>query len=113
NKNLTLDGSGQNVTLDGQNSVGVLEVYPNVNFTLNALTIANGAASNSNDDLGGGIIYAGGGTVTISNSTFANDSASNGGAIYNNGSTVNISNSTFTNDSAPNVYGGGALDNVG
>jgi hypothetical protein len=46
-KNLTLDGSGQSVTLDGQNAVGVLQVNTNVNFTLNALTIANGAASST------------------------------------------------------------------
>ena len=42
-KNLTLDGSGQSVTLDGQNQVRVLLVNSGVNFTLNALTVAHGS----------------------------------------------------------------------
>ncbi len=41
-QNLTLDGSGQQVTLDGQNQVRVLSVNKGINFTLNALTIAHG-----------------------------------------------------------------------
>ncbi len=136
NKNLTLDGGGQSVTLDGQNAVEVLQVNTNVNFTLNALTIANGSAtdgggllyfgggtvsiSNSTfannsapNGVGGGIFTEDGGTVNISNSTFTNNSAPNGGGLYNNGSTVNISTSTFASNSAPNAHGGGGLDNVG
>jgi hypothetical protein len=102
---MTLDGSSQNVTLDGSNLVGVLFVNYGVNFTLNALTVANG----SNSFGSGGGLYNDG-TVTISNSTFANNSATGkfgeGGGLYNDG-TVTISNSTFANNSAPNGYGGG------
>src|SRR2546429_3767704 len=42
---MTLDGSGQSVTLDGGNSVQVLSVKGGVSFTLNALTIAHGVGA--------------------------------------------------------------------
>lgn len=62
----------------------------------------------------GGTIYNGsGGTISsISNSTFANNSAPNGGggAIENEGTLSSLINSTFTNNSA---YGGGAIENDG
>src|SRR5258706_10681178 len=45
-KNLTLDGSGQQVTLSGGDSAQVLVVDSGVSFTLNALTIAHGSAPN-------------------------------------------------------------------
>lgn len=102
---LTLDGSGQNVTLDGSDNMGVLIVNGGVSFTLNSLTIAHGSASE-----GGGIANLG--TTTISNSTIANNSsitdAGGGGGIFNDeGATVNISNSTIANNSTPDGNGGG------
>jgi hypothetical protein len=102
--NLTLDGKGQRVTLDGQNRVKVLKVNNGVTFTLNALTIAHGAAFS-----GGGLLNLG--RVRISNSTFANNSASeDGGGLFNNdGGIVTISNSSFTNNTGGEF--GGGLDN--
>jgi hypothetical protein len=106
-KNLTLDGSGQSVTLDGGNSVRVLSVNSGVTFTLNALTIAHGSAG------GGGGLADITSTVSISNSTFANNSSpGGGGGLFNVGGTVSISNSTFANNSANNV-GGGLLTETG
>ena len=108
-KNLTINGTGQSVTLDGGNSVEVLFVRSGVIFTLNALTVAHGLAISGID--GGGLFNSG--TVTISNSTFANNSASgssSGGGLANGG-TVTISNSTFANNSAGG--GGGGLINEG
>jgi hypothetical protein len=108
---MTLDGSGQNVTLDGNNRVVVLFVFSGINFTLNALTVAN--VSNF---FGGGLDndY---GTVTISNSTFADNTASNGigGGLYNDGGTVTISNSTFADNTASgsNGIGGGLVNERG
>jgi PKD domain len=124
NTNLTLDGSGQQVTLDGQNSVRVLIVNQGVTFTFNALTVAHGFAQ-----LGGGVLNFG--TLNISNSIFANNNSANdgggvlsfgtlnistsifannnsarfGGGLYNEGATLNISTSTFANNSAS--FGGG------
>src|SRR5258708_29670722 len=68
NASMTLDGSGQSVTLDGQHQQQVLRV--NSGLTLNALTIANGS---SGFDLGSGGIHNDG-TLSISNSTFSGNS---------------------------------------
>ncbi|HEX9370628.1 MAG TPA: choice-of-anchor Q domain-containing protein [Roseiflexaceae bacterium] len=107
-QNLTLDGSGQTVTLDGGNSVGVLLVNSGVSFTLNALTIAHGLGSG----LGaGGGLANNGGTVNISNSTFSDNAAGAGGGLANNGGTVNINNSTFSDNAAG--AGGGLANNGG
>lgn len=96
-KNLTLAaGSGQNVTLDGNNLVQVLLVSSGVHFVLNAMTIAHGRATNAN---GGGL--ANYGEVDIHHSTFKNNSATYGGGIWNTDTgTLNISNSTFIKNSA-------------
>jgi len=129
---MTLDGSGQSVTLDGNNSVQVLSVDSGVSFTLNALTIAHGSGvvtdgggggiynqgmlsiSNStvsgnsagNGGDGGGILNAGG-TLSISNSTVSGNSASRGGGGIYNQETLSISNSTVSGNSAPSGEGGG------
>ena len=102
---MTLDGSGQQVTLDGQNRVRVLSVNSNVTFTLNALTIAHGLTSTTVLG-GGGLLNQGGGTVNISNSTFANNSATAGGGLFNIFETVNISGSIVANDTGGNCSGG-------
>ena len=113
-KNLTLDGSGQSVTLDGGGSVQVLSVNSGVTFTLNALTIAHGSDSSGN----GGGFYNNDGAVSITNSTFASNSASSGigglgGGLFNNRGTVSITNSTFASNSASggSFTGGGGLQN--
>jgi hypothetical protein len=103
-KNLTLNGSGQNVTLDGGNSVQVLFVNSGVTFTLNALTIAHGSTTS------GGGLFNEGGTVSISKSTFATNSATGtfgeGGGLANHFGTMTISNSTFATNSATGEGGG-------
>ena len=102
--NMTLDGSGQTVTLDGNNAVQVLLVNPNVTFGLKNLTVADGLNSTNVGRSGG--LNNNFGTVTITNSTFVNNSAPNGGyggGIFNAGSII-ITDSTFTNNSA--AYGG-------
>ena len=60
---MTLDGSGQSVTLDGGDSVGVLSVNSGRSLTLNTLTIAHG----SGPGFDGGGLFNGGGTVSIGN----------------------------------------------
>ncbi len=113
---MTLDGSGQMVTLDGNDSVKVLSMRSGVSFTLNTLTIAHGFG----DGIGGGLDNRGG-TVSISNSTFANNSAGRqisegGGGLFNAG-TMSISNSTFANNSSRFDLGfpglGGGITNAG
>jgi polymorphic membrane protein len=57
--------------------------------------ISNVAAAAGND-VGGGAIYAQGGWVTITGSTFTNNHGGNGGAIGNLQAVFNIQDSTFT-----------------
>src|SRR5258708_2202941 len=109
---MNLDGNGQSVTLDGQNTIQVLVVNSGVTFTLNALTVAHGLGASNVFGIccsGGGLFNTNTGTVSISNSTFANDSASGGGGLLNFG-TVNISNSTFVYNSSGSS-GGGLINN--
>jgi HYR domain len=103
-KNLTLDGSGQQVTLSGGGSAQVLVVDSGVSFTLNALTVADGYTAGSGSGSGGGLDNEGG-TVSISNSTFANNLASDGGGLYNSG-TVSISNSILVGNTSDDCFGG-------
>jgi hypothetical protein len=88
----------------------LVNVNPGANAAFSGLTIAN--ASNISTGTGGGMHNAG--TLAVSNSTFANNSAgysaaAHGGGIYNAG-TLAVSNSTFANNSAS---GGGGLAHGG
>lgn len=111
---MTIDGSGQTVTLDGQQQFGVFLVQSGANLTLNALTISNGIETFNPDlpgNLGGGLDNEGG-TVRISNSTVSHNAVSSGGdggGIGSNGGTLTISNSTVSSNSAGNG-GGGIVD---
>lgn len=106
--NMTIDGSGQHVTLDGQNTVAVISSN-SPNLTLNALTIANGKAASGNNNSGAGISNAG--TVKITRSTLSGNAASfEGGGLYNTG-TVSLIKSTLSGNSA--FAGGGIYNNTG
>lgn len=98
---LTIDGTGQAVTISGNNLTPVASVPGNVSLTLNYLTIADG-----NTNIYGGAIQNYG-TLTIANSTFSNNhnSSYDGGAIYNR-NTVIITDSTFSGNSAASNGGG-------
>jgi CSLREA domain-containing protein len=133
---LTIDGTGQTVTISGNNSVRVMQVDADASLTLNNLTIANGIATgnsggginnvgtltitnstfsgnNANGGNGGGINNNG--TLTITNSTFSGNSANSGigAGVYASGGTVTITNSTFSGNSTPNGSGAGISNNTG
>jgi CSLREA domain-containing protein len=103
---LTIDGSGQTITVSGANSFQVMEVGSGATLSLNDLTIANGAPTNS---VGGGVQNDG--TLTVTNSTFSGNSVPTfGGAIFNSlGDTLTVTNSTFSGNSA--TENGGAIFN--
>jgi CSLREA domain-containing protein len=100
---LTLDGTGQSITISGNNLFQVEN--NNGTLTVNALTIVNAF---------GGAIFNNG-TLTVTNSTFSGNSGGGfGGAITNNGGTLTVTNSTFSNNNNNNLLGfGGAIENNG
>lgn len=124
-KNLEIDGTGLDtaVMLDGNDSVRVINVMtstlsPQVEVTLDSLTIANGYAQTNdcgaaNLKCGGGIILQNSAvTVTIMNSTLTNNTAVDfGGAVFNHHGTLRIMNSTFSANSAGNQGGGSYSEN--
>lgn len=94
-------------------------IYNNGVLTITSSTINGNVASNINDGGSGAGIFTTGfvnqnSTITVNNSTIANNSARiNGGGITNDGSTVNLSNSTISNNSVSgffNTLGGGIIN---
>ena len=106
---LTIDGTGQTVTVSGNNDYVVLIVDSSATLTLNDLTIANGSAEGTGEEGDGGGV-TNNGTLTVTNCTFSDNSVSIdfGGGIYNKGP-LNVTNSTFSGNSAP--IRGGAIYN--
>ncbi len=110
---LTIDGSGQSITISGDTNgdtvqdVRVMQVNSNGNLTLQNLTIAYG----NGGSFGGGGIYNNQGILTLVRTTFSNNSTSgDGGAVSSTGVfTVTVSYSTFTNNNAG--YGGAISTN--
>lgn len=132
-KNLTIDGTGHTITLDGQDNVRVFMVRGGFTPSLNALTITHGSEDNgggiyverlgsvevrncilSNNSAwyGGGIYLDHPFIVGVTNSTFAGNRANYGGGIYlDQASIMSVTNSTFTINSA--TFGGGIYNNGG
>ena len=103
---LTIDGTGQALTISGRNSVRIMIVDGGGILSLNNLTIANGSSS------AGGAIYNTG-TLIITNSTFSGNNAAGtgiGGGIYNS-DTLTIANSTFSGNNSGDY--GGSIYNAG
>ncbi len=129
---LAIDGAGQTVTISGNNAVLVMQVAVGATLSLNNLTIANGAGSSGgglqnagtsivanstfsgNSASFGGAINNASNVLSVTNSTFSNNTTSGGfgGAIYNNGTAVTVTNSTFSGNSAPGGFGGALLNNA-
>ncbi|MDX1409564.1 MAG: hypothetical protein R3330_15560, partial [Saprospiraceae bacterium] len=124
---ITLEGAGY--TIDGANTYRVFEVTSTGNLTVNQITVQNGRSlfsgggilndsgtltvtnstfsGNFASNNGGAITNNIGGTLTVANSTISGNTAnSNGGGIYNASGTVTVTNSTFSNNSSPSNAGG-------
>ena len=118
-QNLTINGTGKSIIIDGNNAYRVFCVTTaTVNFI--ALTIQHGQTGETcggNTNFGGGIYNDSSGTVSITNSTLsANRATSFGGAIYNAGGTMNITNSTLSGnssaDSGSGIYNAAGTMNI-
>ena len=114
---LTIEGNGAQAILDGQNTVGVIEVGERINLTLNNITLQNGAGvkgaglrldwSTSTDDNS---------IVTCNNCVFnANVSPTTGGGLYvtdgATGGQVRCNQCLFSSNKSTSG-GGGAAYNV-
>jgi hypothetical protein len=92
---VTIDGSGQTISIDGGGSIQVLQVSADGSLNLETLTISNGLSATN----GGGVENEGG-NVSCNDVTFSGNTASaQGGAIFNNGNTLTVTNCTFSNNS--------------
>ena len=97
--NVTIDGSGQDVTISGNHAVRVFRVDPGWTLNLRELAIVDGAAAL------GGAITVNMGAVTVSHCTF---SGHNGGAIVNDGGTLTVSQSTFSANDGRSISNNGS-----
>ncbi|WP_405306898.1 Ig-like domain repeat protein [Methanobrevibacter sp.] len=105
-RDVTIEGNSHKI--DANNLGGIFNVNSGYTLTLIGVTLINGNAEN------GGAVYNNGGTLSISDSYFINNTATkSGGAIYNNGGTLDVTGSTFDGndltDRSVNGYGGAAI----
>jgi CSLREA domain-containing protein len=118
-KDVTIDGSSlaSQITLSGDsdnNGTGDVRVFdvdnnPLLNVTLDSLTITKGQATgiNLNDPNGDGGAILNWAYLTITNSTFLNNSSTGSGGAINNNRPLIITNSTFSGNSSTGSGGGG------
>jgi CSLREA domain-containing protein len=97
-KGLAIDGANSGITISGGDTTGVFEVDKSGSeLTLNKLRVVHGKPS---DSLLGGGVFNNGGMLTVTNSTFSKNTASqSGGGIYSTGQ-LRVTNSTFSGNSA-------------
>lgn len=104
---LVIDGTGQNITVSGNNAVRVMYVNGSATLTLQNVTIANGSASPNNiPHNGGGVFVESSARLTVTNSTFSGNTGQFAGGVANDG-VVTVMNSTFSGNRASAGTGGG------
>ncbi len=118
-KDVTIDGTGHTVTVDGgcvlsgascvSGGDRVFVVSNTATASLNHLTIQHGN-SPSVPAIGGGGIWNAGGTLSVTNSTIANNSGHTGGGILSGGGPLTVTNSTFSGNGGGE---GGGIYGVG
>lgn len=97
-KNVTINGSGANITISGQNMTRIFGMNNSLTVNISNLRLTNGLGSGTNA-AGGAIRIAVFDTVTLNNLTIVNNTASDGaGGVYNQQSTVIINNSTIASN---------------
>lgn len=110
----TLSGDIGTVGDTSDNSYHVVTaISTDTSAILDGFTLAGGNANgdySTGTDSGGGMLGAG--TPTLTNLTFAGNSAIAGGGMYNSGNPT-LTNVTFSNNSATGVHGGGGMYNYG
>lgn len=107
---MSIDGSGQNITVDGANLYQVMSVSSTGNLILSNLTVADGSNISGS---GGGI--ANEGKLTVSGCTMSNNQAPSGlgGAIFNDSLAILIVESTTLSGNSSASGSGGAIYSLG
>jgi hypothetical protein len=101
NKNLTIDGAGHGITVNGGGN-RVFQIDSGVVADINALTITGGVSP-----VLGGAGIANSGSLSLSNSTLTGNAAHDGGGIFNGtGATMTMSGDTVNNNTATDAAGG-------
>lgn len=96
-KNLTIQNAykdGSNVSEDGSTSANGAVIENN--STLAEVNVDNVILKNNEATGFGGAIYNNGGTITVTDSIFTNNIATQGGAIYNAAGQLNLANVTLS-----------------
>jgi hypothetical protein len=131
---VTIDGTGQTVTVSGGGAVRVFQVSSGVTANIVNLTITNGSVTGSGGGIanqgtlaltdstisgntvsgfgsnGGGIQNANGATLTMTRCTLSGNTGGNGGGINNSGGAT-VTNSTIANNTSTSFGGGGGIFN--
>jgi hypothetical protein len=121
---LTIDGSGQAITVDGASLYQIFMVNSGATLNLRFLTLAHGIVLGNEEGEGaGGAIFNEGGTLTVTNCTLLDNQSTGsavggsgaglpgqGGAIWNDGM-LSVTDSTFTDNQA--TGGAGVTPGVG
>jgi hypothetical protein len=108
-----IGGSGGNLTLDNltlKNGVG--NIGGAIHNNAGTITISDTTLTDNTASVAGGVIHNNTGTTTISGSTLSGNTGTNsGGGIYNFSGTLTVSNSTLTHNLSQT--GGGVLNDGG
>jgi predicted outer membrane repeat protein len=95
--NTTIDGTGEQVALDGQNTYTVLAVNSGITLAVNNLTIQHGSL---------GIGNLSGGTVVVSNSLISSDT---GPGLDNGSGVMTVTNTTIYGNTGAGILNNGTL----
>ncbi len=107
---ITIDGSGQSISVSGQGSVAIMTVDAAGIATLIDLTFTGGSTQVCNSDTCGAVVNFG--ELNVDGVSFVDNTPgglSSGGAIANYAGALTVANSTFSGNSAP--LGAGAIWN--
>ena len=110
-KNLTIDGN--NATLTPSSSSGHFTILTNngASVTLRQLTITR-ANNNLSGAMAGAIFNENNGRLSLTDVTLTDNRGPGGGAIFNGGRSLTVSDSTFDGNQATGTNGGGAIYNA-
>lgn len=105
--NVTITGNGSTITRSAASGTPLFRLLdvstPSAKLILNNLTLTNG---NTTDNVGGGAIFNRG-TTTLNLVVVSGNTALGGGGLDSNQGAVNVSQSTFANNTATQALGGG------